>query len=173
MRRDNRKLEIRTDSQYVYDGVHCWRKWRERGWQGAHKDLWQQLSQELASRRSDGTRLTKVKGHATNEDVDRGRVLLEDKTGNDGADALARAGAVCHEAPHELVETAKLRRYGAEQVQKMMLEILKARRAALQDADDVAEIEEIPFAVEAIPSVDDSEEVVGHATALCIPRDAG
>ena len=36
---------------------------------------------------------TKVKGHATDEDVDLGKVRTEDKQGNDHADKAADKGA--------------------------------------------------------------------------------
>ena len=40
LRRDSRSLELRTDSQYVFDAACAWASWRERGWRGANRDLW-------------------------------------------------------------------------------------------------------------------------------------
>ena len=40
----------------------------------------------------DTVRVTKVKGHATEVDVEQGRVRADDKVGNDEADVAARLG---------------------------------------------------------------------------------
>ena len=71
-----------------------------------------------------------MKGHAKQIDVDRGRTTHEDKVGNDGADALAVAGANMHRATTEVVEAAKDRMRDAVSVQRMMLAILHARALA-------------------------------------------
>ena len=46
----------------------------------------------IRARRQDTVRVTKVKGRATDADVDLGRVRLEDKLGNAEADAAADLG---------------------------------------------------------------------------------
>ena len=46
----------------------------------------------LAAREQDTVRVTKVKGHATDADVDQGRVRLEDRLGNAEADTAADLG---------------------------------------------------------------------------------
>ena len=71
-----------------------------------------------------------MKGHAKQLDIDRGRITKEDKKGNDGADALAVAGANMHCAAPEVVEEAKQRMDVAISVQRMMLAILHARALA-------------------------------------------
>ena len=71
--------------------------------------------------------MQRVKGHAKQIDIDRGRTTEEDKKGNDGADALAVAGAQLHPVPTEVLEAAKNRKQWAICVQQMMLAVLKAR----------------------------------------------
>ena len=70
---------------------------------------------------------TWVKGHATLRDVQRGRVLLEDKQGNDAADALAVQGALVHAVPSAILQRALQRKKDALAVQKMTLRILALR----------------------------------------------
>ena len=71
-----------------------------------------------------------VKGHATRFDVERGRTSEEDKKGNDGADALAVAGARMHQVPPEVLKAACERKRCAVNVQQMMLAVLNARLVA-------------------------------------------
>ena len=80
----------------------------------------------LQSRATDVS-VTWVKGHAKLIDVVRGRTTEEDKRGNDGADALAVAGAALHQVSPEVVAAANLRTHTALHVQQMMVAILKAR----------------------------------------------
>ena len=99
LRIENRPVEIRTDSAYVHDGIKKHRfAWRARAWTTKRRkvrnaDLWAAIDEILTSRPHGAVELVKVKGHATAEDVRRGRVALEDKQGNDEADTLAVAGA--------------------------------------------------------------------------------
>ena len=55
-------------------------------------DLWHQLDELIDARPSGTFLITKVTGHATAADVAAGRAALQDKMGNDAADALAVAG---------------------------------------------------------------------------------
>ena len=71
-----------------------------------------------------------VKGRAKQIDADRGRSTKEDKTGNDGADALAVAGACLHQVPAEVLTSACERKELAVNVQRMMIKILQARAEA-------------------------------------------
>ncbi len=71
--------------------------------------------------------ITKVKGHASHRDVKKGLVKLADKVGNDAADYLASAGAAEHAPAPEIVHKTKLRQAVAEEVQKLMLDIVVAR----------------------------------------------
>ena len=103
--RDSRPIEIRTDSQYVFDGFNRnmarWKRnsWTTRGKQIGNADLWQQLQELLEQRAAGSVKLAKVKGHATWQDVASGAVAHADKLGNDKADELATLGAAMHAAP--------------------------------------------------------------------------
>ena len=71
-----------------------------------------------------------VEGHAKQVDVQRGYTTQEDKDRNDGADALAAAGANLHAVPSEVVEAARERKVWAKSVHSMTVSVLKARCAA-------------------------------------------
>ena len=86
---------------------------------------------ELA-RRGSIDQFVKVKGHAKDCDVRAGRVLPIDKLGNDGADALAVAGAETHAVPDDVLALCRRRTKMARASHYMMLRILKARAAAEQ-----------------------------------------
>ena len=49
-------------------------------------DLWKFFAESILAKGPRAITLTKVKGHATQEMVDEGRVDEEQKKGNDGAD---------------------------------------------------------------------------------------
>ena len=136
--RDPRPLDIRSDSEWVCNGVSSWREWADTGWPGEHADLWNLLAHELGSRETIAT-VTWVKGHATDLDVARGRTTVEDKKGNDGADELAVAGASKHRVPAEVVKAARARRKAAIETHRMMLAILSARQAAEHEASQDAD----------------------------------
>ena len=139
--RDPRPLDISTDSDCVCKGFACWQSWVDRGWDGAHADLWNLLVAELRSRLS-VVSVSWVKGHATQIDIDRGRSTYEDKLGNDGADKFAVAGASQHQVPSELVVVAKERKQLATKVQRMMVSILQARaEAECTKPDDAVDID--------------------------------
>jgi len=145
LRRDARCLELRTDSQYVFDGACAWSSWRDGGWPGANADLWELFSDTMASRPQGSALFTKVKGHAKDIDVQCGHVLACDKFGNDGADHYACAGADQHAVPGAVVEAVRLQQIAALRVQKMMVEILCTRRIRLVrqagSLDDALEVE--------------------------------
>ena len=130
MESDARALEIRTDSKYVHDGVRRWPQWRHLGWGGGNADLWQRVHQCL-ERAPGRVMTTKVKGHATWQDVESRRVLLEDKIGNAHADRLAGAGADMHRAMVELERAANDRREVARHAQGIMVSILVDRAEKL------------------------------------------
>ena len=132
--RDLRPLDIRTDSEYVCKGVASFRQWGPFGWHGEHADLWNALAKELSSCSSD-VQVSWVKGHAKKIDVERGRTTEEDKLGNDGADALAVAGAKLHPVPSEVLGSARQRKQWATAVQQMMVAVLKARLLAEAPCD--------------------------------------
>jgi len=124
--RDPRELDIRSDSQYVCEGVRTLHSWASAGWHGVSADLWNLLASELRARETNVC-VSWVKGHAKQIDIDRGRTTREDKEGNDGADELAVAGATLHEIDSEVVDSAALRKLSAKRVQGMMVHVLKAR----------------------------------------------
>ena len=129
--RDPRPLDIRSDSEYVCNGFKLLQGLPVVGWQGDHADLWNLLGNELASR-SSAVQVSWVMGHAKQVDIARGRCTKEDKAGNDGADALAVAGARLHAIPSEVLEAARQRIRWATSVQQMMVTVLKARFLAEQ-----------------------------------------
>ena len=128
-----RSVEIRSDSAYCIRGFlkhrQEWRKngWRRRGREIKNADLWRQIDQLLEERGANEVAITKVKGHASRQDVRTGRVLAMDKNGNDAADALAVTGAgLCHRRAAER-EAQRQRFEVGIAVQRMMLEIVLAR----------------------------------------------
>ena len=70
----------------------------------------------------------KIKGHASWEDVRTGRVSTSDKHGNDRADDLATMGAAMHGVSQEDRTNFRFRVQNAIDLQKMMVEILAARK---------------------------------------------
>ena len=119
------KLEIRTDSTFVIDGFAKLSK--NISWMPCdNQDLWKAAATLLRTRKTEVT-LTKVKGHAKQIDVDRGHVMEIDKIGNDGADALACAGADMHLVPPAIIDDAGWRVKQAMTTQRMMIAIVKAR----------------------------------------------
>ena len=125
-----RPLHIKTDSQYVLNG--CLRHrfaWAAASWRKIkNSDLWKQLH-NLLEDRSAGFNITKVKGHATADDVASGRVALSDKHGNDAADALAGKGAATHALPSAEIRAVKHRYAVAQSEHQMLVDILLARAA--------------------------------------------
>ena len=160
--RDPRRLEVRTDSEYVFNGARGLMAWRHSGWRGKNADLWNQLALILVARGVETVIFTKVKGHATARDIARGHVQHEDKIGNDGADALACAGADAHEVPAGVVAACRRVKSAAMRVQRMMVDILLARRAVSDESGAVV-------ADGQGAAVDDVIEL----PFLCIPCDAG
>jgi len=134
--RDPRPLDIRTDSEYVCNGFAALSSWKESGWKGDHADLWNLLASALHSRVSEVC-VSWVKGHAKRVDIARWRTTEEDKKGNDGADALAVAGAHMHRVPEDILRRACERKQVAKCVQKYMVAVLKARLHAEAIAVDL------------------------------------
>eukprot|EP00973_Karenia_brevis_P027466 3788249-Karenia_brevis.AAC.1 len=75
---ESRPVELRTDSAYVYNGImQHMSHWRQAGWRRkgsfiSNADLWQELDVFLSGRPATSVRVTKVKGHASCEDVSEG-----------------------------------------------------------------------------------------------------
>jgi len=154
LRADNRRLEVRTDSQYVYKGACSWSSWQMGGWQGDHVELWSELARLMSGRTVGDVIFTKVLGHAKAENVRRGIVKQEDKDGNDAADALATLAADAHAAPQLLVGLAAGRVAQAVATHRMMLDILSTRRAA-----------EVQMGLTATTLVEAEDDDSGQATA--------
>ena len=98
---------------------HGWRK-------VLRADLWKQLL-DILQLRGDSVTVSKVKGHATVEDVQKGVVTSRDTHGNDSADVLANAAAQSISFPPRIVHEIKHRKAVVRDVQCMMAEILSAR----------------------------------------------
>jgi len=101
VRGDKRRLEVRSDSRYVVDGVNRdLPQWRGRAWYRSpakamyisNADLWFQVERELASGR-EPVRVVWVSGHGTMQDVSAGKVSELDVWGNAGADWVAQWAA--------------------------------------------------------------------------------
>ena len=125
-----RPLEIRTDSGYVHQGVlRHMPVWKARNWTTRSKrpvcnvDLWMTLEKLLAER-------TEGNVHAKDADVVSGKVLREDKIGNDCADMLAVAGALLHKTRGVERRQAQIRLDVAWKIQRLMVDIVRARAAS-------------------------------------------
>lgn len=171
LHRDGRDLEVRTDSKHCCDGALSWHLWSASGWRGGNKDLWARFDFAMRARRPGSVSFVKVKGHVTDADVASLRVSLADKVGNDGADEMACLGADSHAIDPAIASAARLQGCAAQRVQRMMVEILAARREREEAAG-------------ACPRQDDAEEPEHemaeldgepHALVLLqrVPRDAG
>ena len=108
----------------------------------SNADLWHLFDEAMCARPCGSTCFTKVKGHSSMRDVQAGRVLQEDKVGNDGADELARAGAAEHALSEDLVANAKQQKETAKEVQRMMLRIIAARRQAEGRSERMDDVDE-------------------------------
>ena len=94
-------------------------------------DLWKKADDLPRLRHPGHVIFTKVKRHASMDDVAHGDTTITDKLGNGNTDALAVAAAV---VPHVLRHERKQvlwRSRVITQVQKMMVDILRARQTAL------------------------------------------
>ena len=170
--RDPRPLDIRTDSEYVCNGFDALSSWKESGWKGDHADLWNLLASALHSRVSEVC-VSWVKGHAKRVDIARGRTTEEDKKGNDGADALAVAGARTHRVPEDILLRACERKQVAKCVQKYMVAVLKARLHAeaiavdlISDSTDTCAVLRARLHAEAI-----AVDLIPDSTDICFLND--
>ena len=170
--RDPRPLDIRTDSEYVCNGFAALSSWKESGWKGDHADLWNLLASALHSRVSEVC-VSWVKGHAKRVDIARGRTTEEDKKGNDGADALAVAGARMHRVPEDILRKACERKQVAKCVQKYMVAVLKARLHAeaiavdlISDSTDTCAVLRARLHAEAI-----AVDLIPDSTDICFLND--
>ena len=124
------KLDIRSDSAYVVEGMqHYMNTGKLRG-KNENNDLWALLVKELAGRSQSDVFVVWVRGHAKTCDVQSGRTTLQDKMGNDAADVLATSGAMLHSVPCEIARAASTRRSWATCVQRLFLALHKVRAQA-------------------------------------------
>ena len=126
---EERNLIIRSDSAYVVNGCNLHlATWKRQGWRKVdHADLWKQVDYLLNTRLSGSVIIQKLKGHATERDVQTGRVTRCDKEGNDCADRLARQGAAKHAIDPAKARYTRTRTALARDVQRMMIDIVHAR----------------------------------------------
>ena len=124
-----RTLHIKSDSAYVVNGCSKHRHaWAALNWYRIkHAVLWKELHLLIESRSMDSVTISKVKGHASHRDVKQGKVKMQDKLGNDGADTLATTGAAAHALPPHVVRRVMLRFAVAEDVQRLMVDVVTAR----------------------------------------------
>ena len=125
---EDRPMQLRTDSKYVYSGLKTHDMWCRWGRKGGHAELWHEVSRRLAGKPNEFFEAAKVKGHAKQCHVDICEMQMEDKLGNDCAGALAVAAAGEHAVPWEIVRAHNARVRMARATQRMIVRIVKARR---------------------------------------------
>jgi len=130
---EDRKLDIRSDSQYTVNGCLRLQQGAVADPGKAHADLWERVEAHLRSRGPDAVRFTKVKGHATEAEA-----TPVDREGNNNADKLACAGSQQHAVPVTVRRAATDREKLASDAHRMFLEILahRAQRRAPGDEGD-------------------------------------
>eukprot|EP00973_Karenia_brevis_P049486 6865967-Karenia_brevis.AAC.1 len=84
----------------------------------------------LRARPPNTVHFSKIKGHATSEDVQRNIISHSDRIGNHMADILARKGLQQAEIDETMVNRIKNKTKLTGQVQRMMVEILVERMAS-------------------------------------------
>ena len=105
---------------------------------GDHAELWRKLASYLQCRATGAVSISKIKGHATDQEVEEGKVKCIDKLGNHGADELAVTGAAMHAVLESYLQSARLRGRWARKLHRLMVDIAKARNAGklpLQEQD--------------------------------------
>eukprot|EP00973_Karenia_brevis_P011381 1540514-Karenia_brevis.AAC.1 len=132
-----RPAEVRTDSSYVRDGMQQYfanrhkETWRKKRSTVCNHDLWTRVYRLMDARTVGTFCVTKVKGHASYDDLSAGRVLAIDKQGNDAADALAVAGASINPKATGRIALARQLTVTTN-VQKMMVDIFMLRESKRQ-----------------------------------------
>ena len=101
---ENRALHIRSDSKYAVDFFNQLIKGTPLPHDGEHIDLWKQVK-ELLDLRIAPVRVSWVKSHVTQEQVNQGFFTQQDKDGNDAADRAAMLGAAMHAVPESVVKS--------------------------------------------------------------------
>jgi hypothetical protein len=107
-------------------------------------DLWRSLEEAMIAKGPGAFKVSKVKGHATDEMVSAGKVKEEDKTGNDVSDEAADKGAELTNITAAALGHVYSRRHRSykvfmERIQKFIITIKKvedAKRKKKEKEDD-------------------------------------
>ena len=86
-------------------------------------------------RAPDRVKVTHVKGHATWQDVERGRTTMFNKLGNDGADALAVQGALARDFAPSLLRVSNEVKDHSQKYQAEILNILEEWQASVKELE--------------------------------------
>ena len=136
----NVKLWITLDNKAVVDDI-------QRCIEGSlprkvdNVDIWQSLSHYVRQRAEQGLlRVTWTKGHATDEDIERGRSSELERERNKLADELATEGKKKQDSYDTLALAARQRTAIAVLIQTMMIKIWKSRRILIDQENLEAQI---------------------------------
>ncbi len=126
----NGPVHIGTDSQAFHDkaikilGDLRRGKKQKRSWQlVSDGDLWQHFEQAAKAKGINAIRITKVKGHVNQDQVNSGKYRQVDKDGNDKADAAADIATKMH--GEEVVSVAKILSIRHKQYGNFMKQVAK------------------------------------------------
>ena len=114
------------------------RKWA----QTRDGDLWQLFEKLVKQRGPETVKITKVKGHATEEMVEQGKVEAEDKAGNDMADQAADQGATKSQGRLQVFASLYAWRQGRyrkmmARIQQFIVEVKKEEKKLKQEDNKV------------------------------------
>ena len=116
-----------------------------------NKDIWETVKPLIAgSARKDALKVTWTKGHATEEDIAKGKTNQEDKIRNIAVDKLASEGIKMNEADGDIVNVAKQRKISAALHQIRLVKMWRNRQelAACDQAEQHQMDEEAAAIVE-------------------------
>jgi len=121
-------------------GLHRESPYKKKWSQIKDGDLWELFANLVKQRGPKSVRITKVKGHATKEMVEEGRVKAIDKEGNDKADEAAEMGATTGQGKlRSLAEIYSWRhamyRKLMARIQKFIVELKKEEKKQKQEDD--------------------------------------
>ena len=126
----NGPVHIGTDSKAFRDkAIQLLHKLRNKrpiktNWKTtADGDLWEDFVKAAKAKNAYAIRITKVKGHVTDEQVTNKDYRLVDKLGNDQADAAADIGVKVHGA--DTIRLANIMRIRYKQYTTLMIKIAK------------------------------------------------
>ena len=96
-------------------------------------DLWSRVLHKL-HRRQRFIKISWIKGHATQEDIQKGTSSLQHQIGNNAADLLANAGSAMIALPNLILQGHLLKRHIVIAIQAMLLACYTKRQEARQDS---------------------------------------